>query len=266
MKLQLVPARTGTLWVRLGIQTFCKQPLALTGLFFMCMAALSIISLVPVLGSIAAMVLLPAMALAMMAATLEASKGSFPSPAILLGALRTSQQGLRPMLVLGALYATGFMAVLGASMLLDGGEFARFFMGDRTAEQVSQDPGQLLSGMLGFMLLYLPLSLAFWHAPALVYWHGISPGKSLFFSLVACWRNKWAYLVFGLSWFGVLVGVGLGVQILAMLLGLPALLGVGMFVLTLLGSCLFLTSVYFTFRDTFQADLVEPSTPPDAIE
>jgi hypothetical protein len=259
MKLQLVPARTGTLWVRLGIQTFFKQPLALTGLFFLFMAALSIISLVPVLGSIAAMVLLPTMALALMAATLEASKGSFPTPAIVLSALRAGQQGMRPLLVLGGLYAAGFMAVLGISMLVDGGEFARFFLGDRTAEEASNNPEQLLSGMLTFMLLYLPLSLAFWHAPALVHWHGISPGKSLFFSLVACWRNKGAYLVFGLSWFGVLLSVGLGVQLLAMLLGLPALLNVGVFVVTLLGSCVFLTSIYFTFRDSFSADPVEPA-------
>jgi hypothetical protein len=261
MKLQLVPARTGSLWVRLGIQTFCKQPLALAGLFFLFMAALSIISLVPVLGSIAAMVLLPTMALALMAATLEASKGSFPTPTILLSALRAGQHGLRPLLVLGALYAAGFMAVLGISMLVDGGEFARFFLGDRTAEEASQNPMELLSGMLTFMLLYLPLSLAFWHAPALVHWHGISPGKSLFFSLVACWRNKGAYLVFGLSWFGVLLGVGMAVQLLAVLLGLPALLGAGMFLVTLLGSCVFLTSVYFTFRDSFSADPVEPALP-----
>jgi hypothetical protein len=40
--------------------------------------------------------------------------------------------------------------------------------------------------MLVTMALYLPISLLFWHAPALVHWHGISPVKSLFFSLVAC--------------------------------------------------------------------------------
>lgn len=143
MKLQIVPARTGTLWVRLGIQTFFQQPLALTGLFFMCMAALSIISLVPILGSIAAMVLLPTMALAMMAASQEATKGKFPTPSILLSALRAGQQGIRPMLVLGAMYAAGFMAVLAISALTDGGEFARVFLGNRTADEASDQPLQV---------------------------------------------------------------------------------------------------------------------------
>lgn len=261
MKLQIVPARAGILWVRLGIQTFFKQPLALAGLFFMFMAALSIISLVPILGSIAAMVLLPTMALALMVATLEASKGKFPSPTIVLSALRAGQQGIRPMLLLGALYAMGFLAVVGISALVDGGEFARVLLGSHVAEEVGDEPLRLQAGMLAFMVLHLPLSLAFWHAPALVHWHGISPGKSLFFSLVACWRNKAAYLVFGLSWFGVLLTVGMVVQLLAALLGQPAFLGVGGFVLTLLTTCMFLTSIYFSFRDSFAADVGEEKAP-----
>ena len=265
MKLQIVPARTGTLWVRLGIQTFFKQPLALAGLFFMCMAALSIVSLVPILGNIVAMVFLPTMALALMAATLEATKGKFPTPSIVLSALRAGQQGMRPMLVLGALYAVGFMVVLGISALVDGGEFARVFMGSHVAEEASDEPLRLQAGMLAFMVLHLPLSLAFWHAPALVHWHGISPGKSLFFSLVACWRNKGAYVVFGLTWFAVLLTVGMVVQLLAALLDQPAFLGVGAFVLTLLTTCMFLTSIYFSFRDSFAADAVEEKAP-DAIE
>ena len=46
MKLQLVPARQGTLWIKLGIQTFFRQPLALAGLFFMFLAVISIFNLI----------------------------------------------------------------------------------------------------------------------------------------------------------------------------------------------------------------------------
>ena len=41
MKLHIVPARTGMTWVKLGIRTFWKQPMALAALFFMTEAALS---------------------------------------------------------------------------------------------------------------------------------------------------------------------------------------------------------------------------------
>ena len=50
MKLQLVPARTGIVWVKLGIQTFFRQPLALSGLFFMFLAVMSLAGMVPVIG------------------------------------------------------------------------------------------------------------------------------------------------------------------------------------------------------------------------
>jgi hypothetical protein len=50
VKLNIVPARTGILWVKLGVKTFLKQPLALTGLFFMYMAAVLVISQIPLLG------------------------------------------------------------------------------------------------------------------------------------------------------------------------------------------------------------------------
>ena len=54
MKLNIVPARTGLTWVKLGAVTFLRQPLALTGLFFMYMAAVLVISQVPLLGIVAA--------------------------------------------------------------------------------------------------------------------------------------------------------------------------------------------------------------------
>ena len=50
MKLQLVPARTGFTWIKLGIRTFLRQPLALTGLFFMFMAAMTLVSKLPLIG------------------------------------------------------------------------------------------------------------------------------------------------------------------------------------------------------------------------
>lgn len=44
MKLQLVPARQGLVWVRNGLRVFARQPLAMTGLFFMFMTGLSLLA------------------------------------------------------------------------------------------------------------------------------------------------------------------------------------------------------------------------------
>ena len=69
MKLHLVPAKTGAQWVRLGLKTFWRQPLAFVSLFFLLMALISTLSVVPLLGSVLAPVLLPFMTLGLMVAT-----------------------------------------------------------------------------------------------------------------------------------------------------------------------------------------------------
>ncbi len=69
MKLNLVPARTGAEWVRLGLKTFWRQPLAFISLFFLLMAMMSTVSILPVIGSIIAPALVPFMTLGLMVAT-----------------------------------------------------------------------------------------------------------------------------------------------------------------------------------------------------
>ncbi len=254
MKLNIVPARTGIQWVKLGIQTFFRQPLALSGLFFMFMAVMSIASMVPLIGSALALALLPAATLGLMAATQEATRGKFPMPSILITAFRAGQQRLQAMLVLGTLYALGFLVVMGVSALFDGGKFARLYLvgGQITRELATDDSFQ--SAMWAAMALYLPLSLLFWHAPALVHWHGVPPLKSLFFSFVACMRNFKAFTLFGLAWVGVFLLGGLIITVFAALIGSPQVIGVAMVPGALLMAAMFFTSVFFTFRDSFAVE------------
>ena len=254
MKLNIVPARTGVTWAKMGIRTFFKQPLALSGLFFRFMALLSIASVLPFVGSALALALLPAATLGLMAATKEATRGKFPMPSILISAFRAGQQRKRAMLVLGALYAGGVLILMGLTALIDGGQLARLYLlgGAITEEMVSQGNFQL--AMWVAMPLYLLLSLLFWHAPALVHWHGVSPVKSLFFSLMACYKNFGAITVFGLFWMGLFAGVALLVSLVAALLGSPAFAGVAMFPAAMLMVAMFFTSLYFTFDGSFVDD------------
>ena len=107
--------------------------------------------------------------------------------------------------------------------------------------------------MWTFIAIHLPVSLLFWHAPALVYWHGLAPMKSVFFSLVACLRNFRALVVFGLSWMLLLIFLLLAVTLLASAIDLGDSLGALMFPLMLLVAAMFFCSLFFTYRDTFEA-------------
>jgi hypothetical protein len=259
MKLNIVPARTGLTWVKLGIKTFLRQPLAMSGLFFMFMAVLSVATLLPYVGAALALALLPAATLGLMAATQEATKGKFPMPSILISAFRAGQQRKQAMLVLGGLYAAGFLGVMGVSALFDGGEFARLYLvGGKISEELVLQSG-FQAAMWVAMALYLPLSLMFWHAPALVHWHGVTPVKSLFFSFLACYKNMGAFTVFGLTWVGIFVVATLVVTLVAVALGSATLAATVMFPVGLVIVTMFFTSIYFTFRDCFVDIDAEPS-------
>ena len=261
MKLHIVPARTGIDWVKSGIRVFWRQPLAMAALFFMTMAAMSIASLVPLIGPALALALLPAATLVMMVAAAEALEGRFPTPAVMLKALRTGRDRLRDMAVLGALYAAGFLAVMALSALFDGGQFAMVYMGgEPMTREIAEDP-RFQTAMWVSLVLYLPLSLLFWHAPGLVHWHGVPPVKSLFFSIVACVRNMGAFTLFGLGWLGVFLLGGVLISLVASLFAALGLLGAGaapglvgslMVGMALVMAGMFFSSVVFTFRDCLE--------------
>jgi hypothetical protein len=251
MKLNILPARQGVMWVKQGVKTFLRQPLALSGLFFIFMLLMSVLSMVPVLGNALALALLPGATLGLMAATQEAVKGKFPMPTVLLSGFRAGRKELRAMVTLGALYAIGFLLVLGFSALMDGGKFAKLYLvGGSVSADVMQD-GSFESAALLAMVLYLPLSLLFWHAPALVHWHGMSPVKSLFFSAVACWRNFGAFLVYSLTWMAFFIVVGTAIAVIASFSGSEDLVAAMLFPCALIMAAMFFTSIYFTFADTF---------------
>lgn len=252
MKLHIVPARQGAQWVKLGMQTFFRQPLALAGLFFMCAAVLSLFSLVPVVGSIAALILLPGATLGLMAASREAGDGKFPMPSILLTAFRAQRTEVRAMLLLGAVYGIAVATILGSCALVDGGKFAKLFVmgGPMTPEMLQEADFQ--TAALVFTALYVPVSMLFWHAPALVHWHGVAPIKSLFFSLVACLRNVAAFTVYSLVWMGVFILMGIFITTIAALTGKVELAATLMYPAVMVLTAMFVTSIYFTFRDNFE--------------
>lgn len=259
MRLNIVSAATGARWVRQGMRVFFRRPLAVVGLFFMFLALTALLSWLPLIGDVVALALIPAATVGLMAAAREVDAGRFPMPALLFIGFRSGPVKARAMLVLGALYALLVLLVIGLSALLDDGRLAQMIAGSggSITREMLTDPAiqdALRSSMNSIALasvLYLPISVLFWHAPALVLWHEVPVVKSLFFSTIAVLRNASAYLLYGLAWIGVTLGGW------ALLLTVSALLGnlnvavSGMFPLSITIAAMFYASLWFSFRDSF---------------
>src|SRR4051812_2807021 len=95
MKLNIVPASTGIQWVKLGMRTFLKQPLALAALVFMYSTIAFAMLLIPLAGPFLMMAMVPMGTLGLMAATRVAENKAFPMPTILFTAFRASRERVR---------------------------------------------------------------------------------------------------------------------------------------------------------------------------
>lgn len=271
MKLQLVPPRTGLLWVRLGVRVFWRQPMALTALFFLCMACLSLVTMLPFVGTVLALAMIPTVTLVMMVAAAQTHLGKQPVPALLMAALRSGRERARDLAVLGLLYAGCFLLVLALSALIDGGDFARVYVGMAPLTKELALSPEFEAAMWLAVLLYLPLSVLFWHAPGLVHWWGVSPVKAMFFSTIACLRNLGAFTLYGLGWMGVFMATGLVMSLLLTALsemGMGPNMTAGLLVISaVVLATMFFSSVVFSFRDCFEPAEQPGATPtegPDA--
>jgi hypothetical protein len=251
ISLNVVPARTGIAWVKQGIKTFFKQPLALGGLFFMNFGLSQLVAMLPFVGVFAAIVLIPALNLGLLAATRAADEGTFPMPKTLFEAFRFGSEKIKAIVQLGLMYLVGILAVVSVFSLL----FS--FQPDAMS---SKDPAEIAKNMLNgdffialaiAFLTYIPLGAAFWHAPALVFWHGVKPIKAVFFSAVACYRNFSAMMIYFMSWLAVFLIGGLVLSIVAGITGSESAVTLIMLPIGLMMAAMFFSSIYFTFKDSF---------------
>ena len=94
-----------------------------------------------------------------------------------------------------------------------------------------------------------------------MHWDGHGWAKALFSSTIACWRNKGAFAMYSLTWFGVIMLIGIVSNLAFALLGLMQVMAVALVPISLMLSTVFYVSLYFTFADCFVDDAdVEPST------
>jgi hypothetical protein len=266
MRLKTVPARQGLRWVRAGFAVFFRQPVAFSALFALAAFAALMLLWLPYVGPVLALSLMPTATVGFMRATQAVLGGRIPMPDLLLTALR-DRRSRAPLLQLGATYAAAAIVVALLADLADGGRLNALIeamaAGNVTPEML-HDPQFGIGLVVRFALMSL-LSLVFWHAPALVHWGGMTVGKAVFASSLACWRSLGAFTLYGLGWFVTLSGVLLALQLLFGALGQAQIAAIAALPAGMLFSAVFYASLHFSFVDSFEFDPPpESSSPPSS--
>ena len=259
MDARRLPARHGVLWLLAGFALFRRQPPLMTALTFGYLLTVVVVNLIPKIGPVLLPLLLPALTVILANGCRAIERGQTFDGEALMFSLSAQRVGL---IRLGGLH------LIGSSLVVLGG----YAFGDpiNISDGMSQEEAEALLTDLGIvMLMASPLLMAFWFAPLLTAWNGVSAGKSLFFSFVASWRNWRSFAMYGLALAlvgGILPGL---ILIIAGLISQPlfGILSVALrLVLIFVLAPTMVASVYLSYRDVFESrEPVEAGEPSPAL-
>jgi hypothetical protein len=201
MQARRLPAIRGWNWIVEGFRLFRANPALLTFLVFGYWLTLVFLNLVPLLGVVLAPLCVPALSIGIMNGCRVVERESRSGASLFGFGLMFSgfRENRNVLLVLGAIYLAGSLAVFAGSAVVDGGALLGVMMAGKPPPEDLVQGGQLMLALQFALLLMVPLLMAFWFAPMLAAWDGLSATKSLFFSFVACARNWRPFLVYGLG-------------------------------------------------------------------
>lgn len=199
--MEKLPAQTGWLWVKQGFALFRKQPAELATLFFGYMFLMLALGIIPVIGQLLPLVLVPLFSMTFMHACAYVEAGQRVYPNLLLVGFRSP--AVRTLIQLGSLYLAAAMLAIGASSLIDGGVFLQAITGQIALDAQTVRDSNMTLAMMFSAVLYIPAAMAFWFAAPLIAWQNMGVGKAIFYSFFAVRRAGKAFLIYGLAWLAI---------------------------------------------------------------
>ncbi len=193
-----IPAKAGWAWLKQGMGLFRKQPAALTTLLFANVIFSFAIGAIPILGQIAAVVLIPSFSMAFMQACLLIENGQRVTPVVLLTGFRKPAVVNLCKIGLAYLAVTALLTLI--AYLMIGEEFWRQAASPNVPAVIDR------SDMLGVLLiavLEIATVIALCFASPLAFWQKMPPGKAIFYSFFAVVRSARVFLVMLMAWFAI---------------------------------------------------------------
>jgi hypothetical protein len=202
MNIRTVDASHGWRWIAAGVVIFRKNPSRWLLLIALLFIGSRVLLAIPVVGMIA--VLIAPNFLAGLAHGAEALEQGKP---LRLGYLASGfLRNAARLVTIGGVSLVGQFLTLMAMVLIGGeaiGSVAKTMTAAGTTPETIQAmraaaPGLMLALLVGFVLS-VPLMMAVWFAPLLVFFNDLKPVPALLLSLSACLRNILPFLVYGMA-------------------------------------------------------------------
>jgi hypothetical protein len=196
----------GIAWLRESYRMFAQFRLAWIGLLLGYYLALLFIDLLPWIGVLLAPMIKPVLSVGFLAAAWTQERGGKPAIRMLLRGFGANLAALLP---LGIVFVIGISVALGATALIDGGQFLDLLYGATPAGdadpaaaarhvQATLGMPRVQLAMLFGALCALPTLMALWWAPALVVFQDARLAAALrasFRAALANWRPAARYAI-----------------------------------------------------------------------
>lgn len=270
MHLLSVPPARGAYWLRAGFEVFKTQPLGFVALYILgWLINLVLMQLAGIVGIVAGLAMTPLMSLAFLIATQRGLHGGRVGPNALIDVFKgTADQRVRMAKLCGlyvlAVFVLALVTAICTADLLAPAlvQIERGVPADQISWPADVIQGLLIRGSALVLLGFLPLMLAFWHAPALVHGGGERPLRALYGSLYSCWMNRGAFAVMlGLSLAAGTLVMGM-LSVLGDVLGHPSWLPFISTPLTATLASVFYVAMWFSIADSFDWPKTAPTSRP----
>ncbi|MDP2110467.1 MAG: BPSS1780 family membrane protein [Thiobacillus sp.] len=243
-----VAASQGFQWVAAGFRLYRKTPLLLSAAFAMLFGVVMALGLIPMVGGALSELASPLMVAGFLAAYRMLDGGNeLELPNFLAGV----QGPAIPLMAVGAVQLLGTL-LIGKIMLGMGFDPQAVI----TAAQSQKDPAEMqailnqaMPAVLTGLVLFTPLIMATWFAPALILFGGARPATALGVSLKAVAKNWAAMAVNGITLGLLLFLAALVPMLLGLLVAMPVLFG----------------SLYASYQAIFAVWADDSAPPPDNV-
>lgn len=206
-------------WLRQAWAIFAANPGVWVSVGLLSIVFYLALSVVPVLGTVAANLLMPVFSAGVLTMCRRQAQGDEARLVDLLAGFQGSAAS--GLVVVGALYSVALFVIAALAVMLAGGGIVGGGLMARPAG-LGVAFGGLLFSLLLTLVLATPVIMAVVFAPALVFFHGLPPFVAMKASFLACANNWLALSVYGVLlsvlMFFALLPVGLGLLVLIPLL------------------------------------------------
>jgi len=245
LEIQKVPASNGWLWIKHGYKLIMRNPLQALSAVMMFVLGIFIPALLPVLGILFAIILMPVW----MAGLMRVCRALEYSEKIERGYILAGfGSRVKQLFVVGAILFLGIQIITYVMVTLGGDALNTI----QENFKIHQDPNALMEALLApgsgvevslmvGMFLFFGLMLATQFAPMLVFFNQMSARQALQASLFGTFRNIVPYMVYSL----IMQVIALLASIIPLKLGWLIMLPIG------------LVSMYVAYRDIFSEVVVE---------